>query len=219
MAWSVLTGLKRKNYWTKKPNKPVSLKRMEVLLTRKQHKMYGVSLILAPLLQFISGFFWVNKEYGVIGGTLLVLSMFFWIPSLIALFDFIKIKFPNYAAWGLLMAIIGFISGSNFAMVGVMSDIFDISHETYLKEFENYKLSSNILLFQTGPLAPLSLLILGIVMLRTKTVDAFIAILIITGAILFPVSRISRTDWIAHVCDIFLLVPLSILGTRNLAQK
>lgn len=192
---------------------------MEILLTRKQHKMYGVSLILAPLLQFISGFFWINKEYGVAGGTLLVLSMFFWIPSLIALFDLVKNKMPNYAAWGLLVAIVGFISGSNFAMVGVMSEIFDIPHETYLKGFENYKVSSGILLFQTGPLAPLSLLILGIVLLRTTSVDAFIAILIIIGAVLFPVGRISRTEWIAHVCDIFFLVPFSILGMRILSGK
>ena len=181
--------------------------------------MYGVSLILAPLLQFISGFFWVNREYGVIGGTLLVLSMFFWIPTLIALFDLIKYKFPNYAAWGLLVAIIGFISGSNFAMVGVMSEIFGISHESYLEGLDNYKLSSNLLLFQTGPLAPLSLLILGIVLLRTKSLDAFIAILLITGAVLFPIGRISRTEWVAHVCDIFLLVPLSVLGVRILSGK
>lgn len=189
---------------------------MEVLLARKQHKMYGVSLILAPLLQFISGFFWVNKEYGVVGGTLLVLSIFFWIPSLIALFDLVKNKMPDYAAWGLIIAIVGFISGSNFAMVGVMSEIFGISHETYLKQFENYKVSSGILLFQTGPLAPLSLIVLGIVLLRTKSVDVFIAILIIIGAVLFPIARISRTEWIAHVCDVFLLVPFSVLGMRIL---
>jgi len=181
--------------------------------------MYGVSLILAPLLQFTSGFFWVNNEYGIVGGTLLVFSMFFWIPSLIALFDLIKNKFPNYAAWGLLIAIIGFISGSNFAMVGVMSDIFGISHESYIEGFANHKLSSDILLFQTGPLAPLSLLVLGIVLLRTKSADAFIAILIITGAILFPVGRILRIEWVAHVCDIFLLVPLSILGLKILAGR
>lgn len=181
--------------------------------------MYGAGLILAPLFQFISGFFWVNKEYGATGGTLLVVSVFFWIPALIALFDLVKSKLPNYAAWGLWVAIIGFISGSNFAMVGVMSEIFGISHESYLKGFAEYKLSAGILLFQTGPLAPLSLLVLGIVLLRTKSVDAFVAILIITGAVLFPVSRILRVEWIAHVCDVFLLVPLSILGLKILIRR
>lgn len=190
-----------------------------LLVRQTTHKMYGVSLLLAPLLQFISGFFWVNNEYGVVGGTLLVLSMFFWVPSLIVLFDLVKNKYPNYAAWGLLIAIIGFISGSNFAMVGVMSQVFDISHEEYLNGFAKYKLPSDILLFQTGPLAPLSLFVLGIVLLRTKSVDAFVAILLITGAILFPVSRILRVEWVAHICDLFLLVPLSILGLRILSRR
>lgn len=181
--------------------------------------MYGASLILAPLFQFISGFFWVNNEYGVSGGTVLMLSIFFWIPSLIALFDLVKSKYPNYATWGLLIAIIGFISGANFAMVGVMSQIFGINHETYLNGFANYKLSAGILLFQTGPLAPLSLLVLGIILLKTKSTDSFIAILLITGAILFPVGRIMRIEWIAHICDVVLLVPLSVLGLKILSAK
>jgi hypothetical protein len=192
---------------------------MELLLNRKQHKMYGVSLILAPLLQFISGFFWVHHEYGVAGGTLLFLSMIFWIPSLIALFELVKYKMPHYAAWGLLIAIAGFISGANFAMVGVISEIFAIPHESYLRGFENYKWSSGILLFQTGPLAPLILLILGWILLRTKSADPLFDISIMAGAILFPVSRITRTEWITHVCDLFLLVPLSIMGARILSGK
>src|SRR5436190_8177495 len=130
---------------------------MEIAIKNKQHKMYGVSLILAPFLQFISSFFWVNGEYGVTGGTILVISMVFWIPALIALFNMVKHGMPNYAAWGLLIAIFGFVSDSNFAMVGVMSEIFNISHTSYLEGFAKYKVSSDILLFQSGPLAPLSL--------------------------------------------------------------
>jgi len=38
------------------------------------HKLYSISLILAPLLLFISSFFWKNGEYGVTGGTILILS-------------------------------------------------------------------------------------------------------------------------------------------------
>jgi len=45
--------------------------------------MYGVSLILAPLLLAISSFFWIGGGYGVIAGTILILSMVFWMPTLI----------------------------------------------------------------------------------------------------------------------------------------
>ena len=74
-------------------------------MKNQQRSMYGISLILAPLLQATSGFFWINGEYGVTGGTILVLSMVFWMPALITLFGFVKDRMPNYAAWGLLIAI------------------------------------------------------------------------------------------------------------------
>ncbi len=192
---------------------------MELVNQATPHKMYGLSLILGPLLQGISSFFWINGEYGVTGGTILVLSIVFWIPALVCLFGLVKDKMPNYAAWGLLIAIFGFIGGCNFAFVGVMSQIFNISHKTYIEGFAKYPVSSNLLLFQAGPLAPLSLIVLGIVLLRTKSVDKLIAILIILGGLAFPLGRISRTQWVAHITDALLLIPLSILGLRILSGK
>ena len=183
------------------------------------HKMYGCSLIAAPLLQAISSFYWINGEYGVKGGTLIVLSIVFWIPALIALFGLVKEKLPDYAAWGLLIACFGFISGANFAMVGVMSEIFDIPHQSYLDGFAKYPVSANILLFQSGPLAPLSLIILGFVFLRTKTIGLPVAVMIIAGGLAFPLSRISRIEWIAHIADLLLLSPLSILGIKILSRS
>ena len=181
--------------------------------------MYGVSLILAPFLQFISSFYWINGEYGVTGGTILVLSIVFWIPALIALFDLVKFKMPNYAAWGLLIGIFGFVSGADFAMVGVMSEIFNFTHASYLEGFAKYKVSADILLFQSGPLAPLSLIVLGIVLLRIKSIDTWIAVLILAGGIAFPLSRISRLQWAAHIADILLLIPLSVTGLKILSGK
>ena len=66
--------------------------------------MYGVSLILAPLLLAISSFFWIEGKYGVVGGTLLFLSMVFWMPALVFLFGLVKDRLPTYASWGLLVA-------------------------------------------------------------------------------------------------------------------
>jgi hypothetical protein len=117
--------------------------------------MYGVSLILAPLLLAISSFFWINGEYSVMGEAILALSMVFCMPAQLFLFSLLKDRIPNYANWGLLVAMFGFASGSNFAFVGVMSEIFNISHQSYNEGFSRYPVSSNVLLFQSGPLAPL----------------------------------------------------------------
>ncbi len=172
-----------------------------------------------PLASNSFKFFWVDGEYGVAGRTIPVLSIVFWIPALVCLFGLVKDKMSNYAAWGLLIAIFGFISGSNFTFVGVMSQIFSISHETYIEGFAKCPISSNLLLFQSGPLGPLSLIVLGIVLLPTKSIDKFIAILITLGGSAFPLRRISRTQWVAHITDALLLIPLSILALRILSGK
>jgi hypothetical protein len=187
--------------------------------SNRWHAMYGISLIAAPLLQAISSFFWINGEYGVTGGTILVFSMIFWMPALVALFSLVKDRFPNYAAWGLLIAIYGFISGVGFGFTGVYAEIFNIYHEKYIQELAKYPVSSNLLLFQAGPLAPLSLIVLGIVLMKTKTVDFRIVLLILLGGIAFPISRILRIEWAAHVADLLLLIPLSVLGIKILAHR
>ena len=181
--------------------------------------MYGVSLILAPFLLTLSSFFWIEGEYGVVGGTIMVLSMVFWMPALIFLFGLIKDRLPNYANWGLLVAMFGFISGSNFAFVGIMSEIFNISHHSYIEGFARYPISSNLLLFQSGPLAPLSLAVLGMVLLITRSVRKPIAACLILGGVTFPLGRIFRIEWIAHVTDILIMAPLSFLGWRILSQR
>jgi hypothetical protein len=181
--------------------------------------MYGVSLILAPLLLAISSFFWVGDEYGVVGGTILVLSMVFWMPALVFLFDLVKDRLPIYASWGLLVAMFGFISGSNFAFVGVMSEIFNISHQSYIDGFARYPFSSNLLLFQSGPLAPLSLTVLGIVLFKTRLIPKPLAVFIVLGAITFPLGRIFRIEWVVHVTDALLMVPLTVLGLRVLSAS
>jgi hypothetical protein len=179
--------------------------------------MYGVSLILAPFLLAISSFFWIDGEYGVVGGTILVLSMVFWMPVLVFLFGLVKDKLPNYATWGLLIAMFGFISGSNFAFVGIMSEIFNISHASYMEGFARYPLSSNLLLFQSGPLAPLSLAALGIALLVTRSVPRPLAIFVLLGGITFPIGRMLRLEWVAHITDILLMAPLLVLGLRVLS--
>jgi hypothetical protein len=174
----------------------------------------GSSFIIGPLLLGASTFFWHNGEYGVTGGAILVLSMAFWIPAFIGLFEFFKNKMPGYAHFGFMVATIGCISGANFGMVGVLLDCFRIPHDIYLKEAAKHALAFNILLFWPGPLFPLSLLVLGVNLLRKGLVPIWTSVLICLGSLLFPVSRIARMETIAHFADSLLFAPLSYLGLR-----
>ena len=182
--------------------------------------VYGLSLFLAPLLMFISGFFWVNGEYGVTGGTILILSTVFWILAMIYLFGLLNTRIPGIAQWGLLTAIFGFFSGGLFGFVGVLTEIFGISHQTYIDAFAEYPVSTGLLLFWSGPLAPLSLILLGVLYLRNKTTKSWVAIMLIVGGLAFPASRISRNEWLAHLAEIALLIPLCYLAMQILfAQR
>jgi len=145
--------------------------------------------------------------------------MIFWIPALLVLFSLVKVKMPNYAAWGFLIAVYGFVSGVNFGFLGELTEIFSIPHEKYIQELSQYPIASNLLLFQAGPLAPLSLVILGFIFLYTKVVDWKIGLLIMLGGIAFPLSRISRIELAAHVADILQLIPLALLGSKILMQR
>jgi hypothetical protein len=177
----------------------------------------GLCLIAGPLLMAISTFFWQNDgRYSPAGGTFVALSTLFWIIGWMALFEMAKTKMPRYAAWGLLVAIFGCISGSNFGFADFYSYVFKIPHEVYLQRLAEYPISSNILLFQSGPLFPLSLLVLGFVFMKIRVVPLWVSILICAGAILFPLSRISRIPNLAHASDLLMLLPMVFIGWNYL---
>jgi uncharacterized membrane protein len=76
----------------------------------------GLVLIIAPIIFGTSTFFWSNGQYGVTGGTMLVLSLVFWILAFMILFNKLKEHMPLYTAIGLPLAIYGCVGGANFGL-------------------------------------------------------------------------------------------------------
>ena len=185
--------------------------------TDLQRKFNAVSLIIAPLLFAASTFFWKNGEYNTASATLIILSMFFWISAFMLLFDLVKNKMPRYAVWGFWIAVYGCISGCCFAFLGYLTTVFNISHNDYLQALSRYPVTSQLLLFATGPLFPLSILLLGINLLRAKAVQLWVGVLLCLAAIAFPLSRISRIEILAHIADLILLIPAIYVGASHLS--
>ncbi|WP_413667846.1 hypothetical protein ACEN9X_25690 [Mucilaginibacter sp. Mucisp86] len=186
---------------------------MKAEIDFQQQTLQGFCLVAAPLLFFISTFFWIDGQYGVTAATLICLSTVFWIPALYALFGLLKHSMPFYSAIGLLIAVYGCCMGAmGFGMLGYLSTIFKISHHNYLDVLRQYPVSSGLLLFWAGPLFPLSLLVLAINLVRKKAVPVWLGLLIGLAAVAFPVSRILRISLVAHLADILLLLPLTIIG-------
>ena len=177
-----------------------------------EKRVEGFCLIIAPVLFSGSTFFWQDGEYGVEAAVLIIFSMFLWIPALTGLFSLIKNEMPRYAVWGLWVAVFGCISGVCFAFLGYLATVFNISHEQYLNSLSHYPATSQILLFGSGPLFPLSLLILGVNLMLKRSVPVWIAALFCLAALAFPLSRIPRIEWIAHIADLAMLIPCFAIG-------
>jgi hypothetical protein len=174
------------------------------------------ALIAAPVLFAASTFFWEEGEYNYISGTLIVLSMFFWLPAFTALFRIVSVSLPRYAVWGLWISYFGCISGVCFAFLGYITDVLNISHKEYLEALNNYLFTSQLLLFGSGPIFPLSILVYGIQTARKRTLPFGIAILFCIAGVAFPLSRVPRIEWIAHVADLILLVPCLYISFKGL---
>src|SRR5436190_3157009 len=183
-----------------------------------EKKVEGFCLLVAPALFAASTFFWQNGEYGVEAAILIIFSMFFWIPALTGLFSLIKNEMPRFAVWGLWIAVFGCISGVCFAFLGYLATILNISHEQYLNSLSHYPVTSQILLFGSGPLFPLSILVLGITLMLNGSVPVWIGILFCLAAIVFPLSRIPRVEWMAHIADLAMLIPSAAIA-RQILRK
>jgi hypothetical protein len=183
---------------------------------KAQRTLYGLSLIVAPALFALSTFYWVQVdqrvEYGVIGGTIIVMATVFWIPAFIGLFDLVRQSLPRYSTWGLMVAIYGCMGGAAFGLEGVFAEAFRIPHSVRQEAWGQFPLMFNLTFFWPGPLFPLSLLVLGISLIRTRSIPRWSALLICVAALAFPVSRIPRIDLVAHAADFLLLVPLAFTG-------
>ena len=188
-----------------------------------ERKLWGLSLILAPALFATSTFFWVHTsgrvEYGAIGGAIIAIATVFWIPAFIGLFDLLKETMPRYAAWGLLIAIYGCIGGAAFGLEGLFAEAFRIPHDVRREAWAQFPTTFNLTFFWPGPLFPLSLLILGAMLIRTKSIPLWAGLLICLAAIAFPVSRIPRIDLAAHAADVLMLVPLAYIGWGLLKSR
>lgn len=181
--------------------------------TRWDYRFWAISLFSGQGLFALTTFFWKeNGRYTITCSTLMEIAMLFWAIGLIGLFEVVKQKMPIYARIGLLYAMYGVFGGVAFAFESVYSEIFNLSDKIGVEAQKLYPIPMNIMLFWSGPAFPLSLLILGIVYIRTKSFPWWVGVVLALGAVAFPLSRIFRTEWIAHVADVLLLLPVGLIA-------
>jgi hypothetical protein len=187
-------------------------------------KLNAISLFLAPLFYAASSFFWNTQNhygtYDTTSGLLLIVGSILWVPAFLALFDMLRERTPNYASWGFLLAVYGCLCGGvAFALRDILTMVFNVPHHTMLATLSQYPVLTNTIFWIGGPAFPLSLLIVGIVLARTRTVPVWVGVLIAVSGALFPASRIPRIEWAAHIVDFMMLIPLAYLSWQMLRSN
>lgn len=180
-----------------------------------QNKVWGLSLILAPALLCLSQFFWKNGVLTIHAGWLQVLAFTFWISAFQAMFSLLSDKMKTFAVIGFFMAVFACIGGNNFGVDGVYGEAVGITDVAAKNELhQKMGIGAIIALYLPGLLFPLSLALLGFNLWRTNSIERWIAILLILGALGFPLSRIPREPLLAHIDNIVLLVSHVLIALK-----
>lgn len=186
-------------------------------LTRPERLLFGLSLMLAPLLFAASTFFWRGDQTGIVGSTLHIFGNLFWVLAFASMFRLLRQVTPWYAAGGFLVAAYGAVcGGAAFAFRDLFMALFQVSREASLQALSAYPFVANAVFWFGGPAFPLSLLVLGIVLAWTRTVPLWVGGLIALGGALFPFAHIPDIALLAHAVDLLVLIPVWYIGVHIL---
>jgi hypothetical protein len=184
-----------------------------------RRKLFGLALIIAPILLGLSTFFWQGRVIGMAGGVLGVYAFTFWAPALFGLLSLVQERMPSLGTWGILLVVFACIGGANWAMDGILAQAYPAAGSGVVTGdslFVAMGVAGVLVLQVPGLLFPVTLITIGIALLRTRAVPSWCAITLLLGAVAFPASRIPRIEMLAHVADLLLLVPTVWLGLHML---
>jgi hypothetical protein len=186
---------------------------------RAEDRLSAIALLLAPATLTLSTFYWTpGRGTGIAGSLLISVSFMLWVVALRHLFSRLRDRLPEYAAWGFLVAVFGCFAGNNFGFFGLLTEAFQITETQQTAGMSRHNGAFALTLFGPGLLFPLSVLLLGIQLIRTKNITLWIGVVLCLGAVTFPMGRIPRLEWVGHITDVLLLVSCGTMAWELLRQ-
>jgi hypothetical protein len=185
-------------------------------------RVYGIAMILAPLLFLASTIAFIvegdGMNEGVLGGTIGVWSVFAILIAFLGLLRLMEPKAPRAAAILTVLACCGFPAGVAFSIDAILTGALSVEvNEAIDAGFDDAPIA--ILAFiPWGWFGPLSFLLVGIMLWRTRAVPTWNGALLAATGVLFVVSRMERLDALAVVSDLVLLAALAPIGWRLLTS-
>lgn len=182
-------------------------------LTPLAGRIYGGAAVLGPLLLLASTLAYITAgdgiNNGVLGGTIGVWSCFTLAVGLVGILRVLEPVAPKAAPALAALAIIAFSGGVAFNVSAIYLAAFD-------RDFvEDMSAGDEIGIFAFLPwglFAPLTFVLVGVVLWRTRAVARWSAALFVAGGILFVMGRPERINAIAITTDVVLILAIAPIG-------
>ncbi|MEV6229915.1 hypothetical protein AB0L88_18840 [Saccharopolyspora shandongensis] len=175
-------------------------------------RLQAAALFLGPVIFAASPFFWVDGHYGVNGGMLIALSMVPWVYGLIGEYERLRERILVVSGLWLLLLLIGMFGSIAFGLQGFFEGVFGLHDQVALARFGDYPPQSLLVLWLPGPTFPLALLVFGVLLFWTRLSPRWVAVLICLAAVVFPLGRVLRLEWVAYIVDLLVIVPFAQLA-------
>jgi hypothetical protein len=181
-------------------------------------RIYGVAAILGPLLLLgaTTAYILEGEEVnrGVLGGTISVWASFAMIIALVGVLRLLEINRPRAAPILTIFALTGFAAGIAFSMDAIFAAIVGPDLDAALDAAIDDGSGTILILayLPWGWFAPLSLILIGIFLWRSRTTPWWTGALMIAGGVLFVVGQMERIGVIALIGDAVLLLAFAPIG-------
>ncbi len=189
------------------------------LADRLQEKVAGVCLIAGALLLAPTTLFEYSQGMLFWAGAFGLVMYILLIPGLLGIARLLRQAAPRLSVVAGLLVAAGCVGGVSFqtALLHEWAARTAGTPEAMMAaimEVTEGRVFPVLVIF--GILFPISLLTLSIGLFRTRTAPTWVAALLGIGAIAFPVGHIGGIQFVQHLAELLLLVPLVWLGPRSL---
>lgn len=176
-------------------------------------RLIGAATAAAPVLLLLSTISYISAGDGMndgeVGGTIQVWAMIAFAIAMVALARLLERSSPRAAVTLTIVGLIGAAGGVAYGIDSIQAAVFETGS---IQETDSA--AAPLALQLPGLLFPLSLIALGVMLARTKTVEPRLGWMLAAGALLFPLSRIPDVETLAVAADALLVLALVPLGLR-----
>lgn len=179
-------------------------------------RIFGIAVIAAPLLELASSVAYLVSgdgiNEGVLGATIGVWAAFALVIAFVGILRLLERRAPRAAPILTLFTLTGLSAGIAVSMDVIFASLLGPELNPVVDARIDEQPVAILALLPWIWFAPVSLVLVGIFLWRTRTTAWWTGALLIAGGILFVVSRMERIGPLALVTDAVLIAALVPIG-------